>query len=183
MSSKEKLEGLEDQTSDKVVATKVKKELTAEEIAAAKALIDSGVAKITEMNPSANFLAVLELVAVWGSEDKDALAAAKAKAFEAFGGSENLKNYIDTDFQTEMQSLQGIAKVVPILNNIKSFYARRENTGSKKVKTVQISIAGVIYNVDAEYSAEIADLPRDERKTLLLQHPSTTKVEVAEEII
>jgi len=161
-------------TDEKVA--KEKKVQTPEE----EAVLVAGVAKLREIGIDEKLSLVLDLVSGWNG-DKTELTAKKDAVIKAFEGSENLKNYIDGDFQTAMVPFQGIAKVIPVLNNIKSFYARRENAVStKKAKLVQISIGGVIYNVDPTYMESVADQPKDVRKELILAHASTVKVEVAE---
>lgn len=187
MSKDQKLaEGLEEVVAgaETVVtekAPKVKKEQTPEELA----VIVAGVAQFKTVGVSENLAKVLELVPAWNATEEEK-AAAKTAVIDAFGGSENLKNYIDTDFIAEVLGFQGIAKAIPVLNNIKSFYARREasagTTSTKKVKLTQVSIGGVIYNVSVDYYEEIKALPAGERKALLLAHPSTATVNVAEEI-
>jgi hypothetical protein len=165
------------QTESAETTAAKKKDQTPEE----KEMLTQGVKLMREIGVTKEMSNVLELVAEWNT-DKENLAPFKALVIEAFGSSENLKDYIDTKFKEEVLAWQGIAKAIPVLNNIKAFYARRENTGTRKVKTVQISIGGVTYNVDANYRDEISALPVDERKSLLLAHPATTKADVIEEL-
>ena len=174
------IEGLEEAivATDATAEKKVKKEQTPEE----KETLVAGVALMGKLGVSDKLAKVMSLIADWNG-DKDALSTKKESVIKEFGGSESLKDYIDGDFQEEVKAFQGIAKAMPVLNNIKAFYARRENTGTKKVKTVQISISGVLYNVDATYAAEIQGLPAVERKELLLKHPVTAKADVIDEII
>jgi len=175
------VEGLEEGvvTATDVTTEEVKKEKkvqTPEE----EAILVAGVAKLREIGIDEKLSVVLDLVSGWNG-DKTELTAKKDAVIKAFEGSDNLKNYIDGDFQTAMVPFQGISKVMPVLNNIKSFYARRENAVStKKAKLVQISISGVIYNVDPIYMDSVAAEPKDVRKALILAHASTVKVEVAE---
>lgn len=177
--SKNQIEGLE--TAEVVAETadkKVKKVQTAEE----REILVAGVEKIKEIGVSKNLAVVLELVAEWNGE-KEVLSLAKDSVIEVFGGSDKLKDYIDGDFQTEVLGFVGLAKAIPVLNNIKAFYARRENVGTgKKVKTVQVAIEGTTYTVNAEYRETIKDMPSDEKKQLLLAHPDTKKAAVIEEI-
>jgi len=150
--------------------TKVKKEQTPEELA----VITAGIAKIKEFGVSEKFAKVMDtLCPAWNDTDKDTLTARKEEVIKEFGGSEALKDYVDTDFQKELQAIQGTAKVASILNNIKSFYARRTSTG--KTKTVQVNISGTLYNVDAAYYAEISSQPKDVKKELLLAHAGTVE--------
>jgi len=154
-----------------------RKEQSAEE----KETLVAGAEKLIALGVSSKLANVLTLAIDWNT-DKETVTAAKEALIKEFGSSDNLKDYVDGEFQKEILPFQGIAKLMPVLNNIKSFYARRENSGSKKVKFVQVSISGTIYNVDSAYSAEISHLTPTERKQLLLAHASTTKVDVAEEI-
>ena len=175
------IDGLEEASNDLNNTTdkKVKKEQTAEE----RTMLEAGIAQLQEIGVSENLKKVLSLVPEWNG-DKENLSAVKETVIAGFGGSDKLKDYIDGPFQDEVLAFQGIAKTMPVLNNIKSFYARRENAGTtRKVKTVQVSIAGITYNVDAAYRDEIAALPAEERKELLLAHAGTKKAEVIEEII
>ncbi len=159
-------------------AAKARKEQTPEE----KSTLVAGAEKLKQLGVSPRLASVLALATEWNTP-KDVVAVAKEALIKEFGTSEDLKNYIDGDFQAEIVPWQGIAKLLPVLNNIKAFYARRENSGSKKVKYVQASIGGTIYNVNAAYVAEIAGLPAAERKELLLSHPDTNSVDVIEEIL
>jgi len=166
-----------DEATDAAATKTARKEQTPEE----KDTLTAGVKLMNTIGVSANLAKVLNLVPEWNGSKED-VAPVKESVIESFGGSEKLKDYIDGDFVTDVQAFQGISKAVPVLNNIKAFYGRRENTGSKKVKFVQVSISGTIYNVDAAYNTEIATLPNSERKELLLAHKATNKVAVAEEI-
>ena len=150
--------------------TKTKKDQTPEELAT----INAGIAKIKEFGVSEKFAKVMDILCpVWNDTDKDTLTTRKEEVIKDFGGSEALKDYIDADFQKELQAIQGTAKVASILNNIKSFYARRTSTG--KTKTVQVNISGTLYNVDAAYYAEISSQPKDVKKELLLAHAGTVE--------
>lgn len=174
----ELVEGLEVAATEDQKEVKVKKEQTAEEVAQ----IEAGAAKIKEFGVSEKFAKVMDaLVTVWNGNDKDVLSAKKEEVIKSFGGSDSLKDYIDGDFQTELSAIQGTAKVSSILNNIKSFYARR--AGSTKVKTLQVNIAGTLYSVDAAYFAEIAAFTREEKRELLLAHANTTVVTAVPEIL
>lgn len=146
-----------------------------------RAILEAGVNQMKEMGVSENLAKLLDLVPAW-NDDKEALPVIKEQVIEAFEGSENLKNFVDADLDTDMMGFQGISKAMPVLNNIKSFYARRAKT-ARKPKNVQVSIGGVTYNVDSKYHTETADLPADERKELLLNHPATKKAELIEEIL
>lgn len=157
---------------------KSKKEQTPEELAQ----VEAGVLKVKEFGVSEKFALVMNtLVPVWNGADKDILSAKKEEVIKAFGGSDILKDYVDGEFQTELSAIQGTAKVASIMNNIKSFYARR--AGSTKIKTLQVNIAGTLYSVDANYFAEIKDFTREEKRELLLAHAVTTVVTAVPEIL
>ena len=180
--SKEKFDGLEEVQEVSVEATEKTARKRKEQTPEDKATLEAGVELLKEIGVSENLAKVLELVPEWNG-DKDTLSVVKEAVIEKFGTSNELKDYIDGAFQEEIIAFQGIAKAMPVLNNIKSFYARRETTGTKKVKTVQVSISGVTYNVNADYRDEISTLPAEDRKELLLSHADTKKADVIEEII
>ena len=171
MSQEMDLTGLEDVATIAPAATekKPKKEkvVTAEDLAA----LNSAVEKLKEFGVSEKFATVLPLVIVW--HDKEASAPVKDAIIESFGGSDKFKDYVDGEFQKELAVVAGLNKVASVLNNIKSFYARRE--ASKKMKTSQISIADVYYDVNAEFLASIQTLPVDEKREMLLNHEDTKK--------
>lgn len=176
--AKEKLEdlGLEEGTVEST-DKKIEKVQTPEELA----MIVAGMEKVNAFGVSAKFAQVMALVPVWNSGDKDALATAKETVINQFGGSESLKDYVDADFQSELNAILGTAKVGSILNNIKSFYARRARTA--KSKTIQVNIAGTIYAVDANYYNEIASVSKEEKRELLLAHAGTKVMENIPEIL
>lgn len=175
-SKNESLEGLEEQENVETTTKKSRKVQTVEE----KEVLEAGVAQMQEIGVSENLEKVLALVDTWNGGDKEALAEAKKTAVEAFGGSDVLKDYIGGDFKEEIKSFNGIAKTMPVLNNIKAFYERRKTTATRKAKPVQISIDGVTYNINPNYREEIKDLPKEERKELLLKHADTKKAEIEE---
>lgn len=169
------VEGLDEAQVTTTESKKVKKEQTVEE----RETLVAGVGQMKAMGVSENLAKVLAIVPDWNG-DKELNAANKAALIEAFGGSDKLKDYIDGEFVAEIQAWQGIAKALPVLNNIKSFYARRESTGTKRVKTTQVSIDHVLYTVNADYKESIAALAPAEKKELLLAHKDTKKVETEE---
>ena len=177
-------EGLEEtgattETVETEKEAKARKEQTSED----REVLVAGSKQLQEIGVSDRLAKVLILAIDWNTP-KDVVTVAKEALIKEFGTSEALKDYIDGDFQKEILPFQGIAKLMPVLNNIKSFYARRENSGAKtKVKFVQASIGGVIYNVNAAYMTEIAGLSGAEKKELLLAHPDTNSVDVIEEIL
>lgn len=149
-----------------------------------KTVVEAGVEKLKEVGVSENLLKVLPLVAVWKDEDAEALAAAKDAVIESFGGIDAFKDYVTNELAEELEAFVGITKCVPIMNNIKSFYARRPGTKGrkKKVKLIQVKIGATIYNVNAEYRDSLNELPTDEKKELILSHPDTAEV-VTEELL
>jgi hypothetical protein len=153
-------------------SSKEPKELTPEEIAG----LAAAVAKINEFGVSANFAKVLSLVPVW--HDKDASAPVKASVIESFGGSEEFKNYIDGDFQTELAVINGLQKAASTLNNVKSFYARRATTA--KTKLIQVSISGDLYEVSADFLASLSGMDAASKRAALLADPNTKKNEGVE---
>jgi len=167
-----KIEDLETATAETATTAKTKKEktpLTPEEI---QALIDAS-EKVRQFGVSVEFSKVLSLVPNW--HDTEANADAKAKVIESFGGSEKFKDYVDGPFQTELAVIAGLSKVSSTLNNIKSFYARREGTGVKKAKMIPVNMDSVAYLVNADYFASLAGTSREEKKAALLAHADTKK--------
>lgn len=172
-----KIEDLETATAEVASTTKTKKEKTpptAEEIAALEAACE----KIRAFGVSDEFSRVLGLVPMW--HDTEANANAKAKVIESFGGSDKFKDYVDSTFQTELAVIAGLSKVASTLNNVKSFYARRENTGVKKSKMVPVNMDSVAYLVNADYFASLAGMSREEKKAALLAHADTKKNDTVE---
>lgn len=144
-------------------------------------ILVAGIAKMKEIGVSEKFAHILEVVADWFGDDKELVAEQRKALVEAFEGSENLKDYLETDeFKAEFAGFYGISKVMPVFNNIKSYYSRREGVSRKKVKYSQVSIDGTVYNVNSEFMKTLVDMPRDERKKMVLEHPDTQKVEVEE---
>jgi hypothetical protein len=167
-------EGLEDnQATGAVETAKEKKVQTAED----RELLVAGVAQMKKIGVSDELAKVLELVADWNGEE-EAKTNAKAAVIASFEKSDNLKDYIDQKFAEDVKGFAGLAKVLPILNNIKSFYARREGKG--KAKVVQMQISGKIYSVNASYVESIKDKTSEEKKQLILSHPDTKESSVIE---
>ena len=173
-------EGLMD---NEVVATDATEKAKKNQTPEMRETLVAGVEKMKEMGISTNLSKVVALIPDWNSGDKDALSALKEGVITEFGGSEKFKDYFDGEFEADVLAFQGIAKAIPVLNNIRAFYARREKTATRKVKTVQVSINGKTYNVDAAYRDEISGLPVEERKELLLKHSATKEAEIIEEIL
>lgn len=160
-------------------ATKKEKKVVSPEDVAERV---SGVAKMQEFGVTENLAKILPLVAVWHL-DADAQKETKEAVAASFGGAEKLKDYADTDLPTDISVFAGLQKAVSVLNNVKSFYARRNpgaTTSKKKVAMSAITISGEPYSVSAEYLAEIANEPRESKVALLLAHPATKKNEAIE---
>lgn len=143
-------------------------------------VIEAGMALVKKFGVSEKFETVMGLAPFWNG-DKEVLSLKKEEVIKFFGGSDKLKDYVDTEFQTELNGILGTAKVGSILNNVKSFYARRQSTG--KTKYVQVNISNVIYNVDADYYNSIAALPKEEKREMILAHGATKKVENTIEVL
>lgn len=140
-------------------------------------LISAGVEKLKAFGVSEKMMLVLTtIVPHWPKgSDNEELKAAKAAMQEAFGGADKFKDFIDGDFQGELETILGTQKVASVLNNIKSFYARRPGS-AKKTPTQKLRMDNVLYTVDKAYYESIADKPAQEKKELLLNHPSTKQV-------
>ena len=158
-----------------VTETKEKKVQTEEDVKILKA----GVEALVKMGASDKLQKLLLLVPAWNG-DKDALPSIKEQVIESFGDVATLKDYMDADFSTDILPFLGIAKSIPVLNNIKSFYARRESAGKVKVKMQQVAFGGKLYMVSSDYYQEVSAFSGAERRQLLLAHPATTLVEVEE---
>lgn len=167
-----------EKATEKKVAEK--KVLTAEELAQINAAIE--VLKQSGL-VSEDFAQVLKLVPNW--HDTEANKEIKKEVIESFNSSEEFKNYIDGEFQEELKNVVGFARLASILNNIKSFYARRESKGARKskVKTTVLNIKGTAYNVSVELLKQVkADesLSQEDKFKALLEDANTTKVEVVD---
>lgn len=178
MSTKEvNVDGLEETTAAEVATAtekKAKKEITPEEIAAVKAAS----ALVQSMGVNENFTRVLALASAWN--EKDQVAAAKEKTIAAFGTSQSFKDYIDGEFQKDVEAIAGMVRLASTLNNIKSFYARRE--ASKKIKMVQVSISGQLYDVNSEFYQSIAGLTKEAKREAVLAHADTKVSSAAEDL-
>ena len=176
----EMMEGLEPVQAEVTKTKKEKKVQTAEE----REVLVVGVEKLKELGVSENLQKVLVLATDWNA-DKETLGVAKEATIESFGGSDAMKDYISGEFTDEFKPWMGISKLMPILNNIRSFYARRasNSTGtSRSKKTTQVRIAGDFYKVNKEYfdSLVAEGKSKDEIKELILTHADTKKIEIAE---
>jgi hypothetical protein len=119
--------------------------------------------------------------------DKDALDTAKEAAIQAFNGSENLKDYFDKEYATDISILGGIGKLVSILNNMYAFYHRRnelsERTPKKKPCHVTINDPTTgkpqLYQYSSELKSFIEDpnVPKADKIKAILEHKDTKKKE------
>lgn len=169
--AKEALEaGLEESATTQVVTEKKVKALpTAEEIKA----LEQACEKIRQFGVSDEFARTMKMVPMW--DDKEANKPVKDEVIASFGGSETFKTYVDGPFQDELAVIAGLGKTLSILNNVKSFYARREGTSpkSKKAKMSAVNINNTPYLVNAEYLASLSSYTKDEKRELLLAHADT----------
>ena len=169
--TKDLTEGLEAvETTEKV--KKEKAPLTVEEIQVLKDASE----KIIAFGVSDNFAKVMELIPVWN--DKEAAAPVKQSVIDSFGGSEAFKDYIDGDFSQDLEVINGMQKGVSVLNNIRSFYARRAST--RKAKLTQVNIGGKFYDVNADYLTTLAGKSKEEKRELLLAHADTKETQNVE---
>lgn len=177
---KDVLEGAGLQTEVEATETKrAKRFRSAEE----NEVVKAGVEKLVELGVDENTAFVLQtLVPVWGTEDKDALAEAKQTVMEHFGGSDKFKDFVEGGFAEALKPFAGITKIIPIVNNIHSFYARRKSA-TKKTALVIVSIDGKYYEVSKEYHLSIANQPAETRRELLLAHEATREASVAAEVL
>ena len=157
----------------KTETKKSKKLWTDEEIA----VLEQSAQKMQEFGVSENLAKLFPLALAWRTES---VAEMKEQVIEEFGGSEKFKDWVDTDLSAEVEVFIGIGKIVSVMNNIKSFYARRASKGSRRVKLTQVSIGGEFYQVSTAYLEEISGSEPAEKRELLLAHPATKKVEAAE---
>lgn len=168
--------GMEQEDTQEEKTARRRKEQTSEDVE----IIIAGVNKLKELGLSEKSAIILShLAPVWNGTDKEAIQAAKEEVIKAFGGSEALKDFIDGDFQSEFLPWNGINKVCPIANNIKSFYARRST--SKKSAVSRVNIAGVMYTVDKAFYETLEGKSKDEKRELILAHPSCVKA--VEEVV
>lgn len=149
---------------------RVKRVQTTEE----RAAIVAGVAKLKELGVSENVAKVLDtLVPEWHGGNADALKAAKEEVITALGGTEKFKDLVEGELKEALLPYQGIAKIMPIVNNIHSFYARR---ASRKTETVLVRISGQTYKVDAAFKASLEGLDAEAKREALLSHEKTVAV-------
>ena len=111
----------------------------------------------------------------------NAVSSNKEEVMEFFGGSDKLKDYVDGEYQEELVALTGFARFATILNNVKSFYARRSTKRPSKA-SVQVTISGNLYSVNKAYLESIADMDKEAKREALLAHAETKPVETIESL-
>lgn len=178
------LEGIE--TSAEAVDTKATK--TAEEKAAerqAKAeekqpAVEAGIDFIKGLDTvSDKVKIVLDAARVWNVGSEEEVKAAKETMFEALGGAEAGKEYLNNEFQSEVEGLRGLNNAISVLNTIYHFYKKREGSGSgtSKAKKVLVELNGANYFVSQADIEASADLSLEEKKAYLME--KGTKQEAA----
>lgn len=185
MSKKDQIvegDGLEVAAAE-VTATETKETVKKFQTVEDKAILVAAVAAMRAIGVTPELDKILDLVPVWKGEDAELLSATKKTVADNFGGAELLKDFCDQSFDPSMVDFAAIAKAVPVLNNIQSFYGRRKaTTGTRsKTKLILTIINGITYNVNAEFAESIKDMSKTDKKDALLAHPDT-KVVVAEEL-
>lgn len=128
---------------------------------------------------SENFQKLLAVVPMW--TNAEANKATKEEVAVEFGGIAELKAYVANGLDADVAILGGIKDVISTLGAVKSFYGRvsapREKKGGKKI---QVSIAGQLYMVNAEFMGTIATLTKEEKVAKIMAHPSLVKVDTIE---
>lgn len=153
-------------------AEKSRRTFTAEDVAQVKA----GIELLKTLGAKEELIKMLEVLApAWHSNDKEELALAKKQNIENFGGIENFKNFVEGGLRDMLAPYAGLVKLIPICNNISSFYARRAN---KKATFKNVTIGGKTYQVNATYLESLAGRDRAEIRKLVLTHADTREVHV-----
>jgi hypothetical protein len=165
-----------------------------------QAKVDGAINFLTEIKASTkfseNFFKILPLASAWTKPsdenpeivDKDALNAAKDATYEAFGGSELLKNYFDDGFTEDSLKISGLQKLSSILNNMFAFYHRRKelSESSGRIKRGYINYTDPetgqvnVYEYDQSALGELindASVSKDEKIKAVFEHPRTKKLE------
>ena len=155
------LENLVEETAENKEEKKrwERKPMTAEEIEQVKA----GIETLKELGVSENYAKLLAAAPNWYAEDKTVK-------------DENRKALVDS---FDDARFAGITKLMAIVGNIVSYNSRR--TYIPKDKMVEVSINGEVYTVNKKYMESIRELPKDERRKLLLEHADTKKANTIEE--
>lgn len=163
------VEGAETATEQKEEKKK-KKEVTEEEVAALR----NAVKIVTESGVTPQVAKVLELVPMW--HDTEANEAKKKEVAEFFGGSNEFKTYIDTDFQSELAALEAFQTLGSKIKLINSFYKRRDTDKKVSKAAMSININNELYTINKAYFESLAGTPNEEKKALILAHPQTKKM-------
>lgn len=174
--SKELEKLVEETTENTEKKTWTRKPLTAEEVESVKSAIET----MKELGVSENYQKLMAAAPDWYAEDKTVKEENRKALVESFDGK--LKDYLDSEeFKQEHGKFAGLTKLMSIIGNIVSYNARRNYTSKAKAKMVVISIGGEYYTVNQDYMNSIRELPKDQRRELLLQHEDTKKNNSIEE--
>jgi len=184
MGKPEELEELEE-----IVSEDIKEKKRYERKSLDPKLVEKGIETIKLLDPSDFIVKLLDIVQPWNLKDDDEtvksnIAEIRKNFVESVGGSEKLKDTLEQeDIKKELENLNALAKTMPIINNITSYYARRANAGQRvrKAKYTQIRINNTTYQVNSEYYLSLSELSSAERQKMLLEHPDTKKIEIIEE--
>jgi hypothetical protein len=144
-------------------------------------ILVKGLEAIKNSGASPELLKVAELAIDWNS-DKETTGIAKTVCIESFGDIEKLKDFTTSRIASEIDEFNAISKIVPVINNIKSFYARRPGVGprqpkTKKIPLVQLVIDNTTYSVNKSYFESLKDMPREEKRAAILAHADTKAYE------
>lgn len=143
--------------------------------------IEAGVELLRSLGADENLVRLLSILAPkWHTDDAEALKLAKEEAIASFGGIETFKDWIEANLATALAPYAGISKLIPICNNISSFYGRRK--GARKAKFTPVNIEGMAYNVNSEFLASLEGLSREEKRAQILAHPDTKTIATAVEL-
>ena len=154
----------------------VRRPLTQEELVE----INSGVKQLKEIGISDNYGKMLSAVPDWYSDDDEVKKINRKNLTDSFGGSDKLKDYLESEeFKSEHMKWNGIARLLPIINNMASYHQRRPSRAGQNVR-IQMSIENQLYMVNKNFLESIKDLPREAKIKAILEHDQTTKCEVVE---
>jgi hypothetical protein len=210
--TQEGISALEEAEGDEVDANGKKKKKSTKKLGIIEALdaesyakVEASVQLLSQFKDSGffseDFFKLFNLALAWNKPgttdptvvDKSELDAAKEATIALFGESAKLKDYFDEKYKNDASILSGIRNLISILNNMFSFYHRREKDGDatprvKKSALLYINLknpeTGVVQLY--QYSPEIADLvkndsiSREEKINSILAHKDTKPAEVYE---
>ena len=121
---------------------------------------------------------ILECVPAWLGENKEVTLEQRKALVEFFGGSDKIREYFESDrFTNDFSDFIAIAKVMPVVNIIKNYYSHRTSTNRVSRKLVNITVDGHLCKINEEFLKSIEGKSKEERKALIMQHPSFVKVE------